>query len=127
MRMILKGCVAGLVVLMTAGCASNPVAGNWQYADGNTVIGLNLKGKEACELSLLRFVSSDLKRKCRYELNKMHVKKDAQSPIEHYLVYLHDEQGRCDAFADFEFTHDTHANLVTFLVGEAPFYMQKLP
>ncbi|WP_394203716.1 hypothetical protein [Marinagarivorans algicola] len=131
MWMIFKGSVtsffAGWMVSMMVGCASSPIAGKWQYSEGNTVIGLDIQGKETCELSLLRFVSSDLKRKCRYERNALHVKQDAQSPIEHYLIYLHDEQGRCDAFADFEFTHDTHANLITFLVGEAPFYMQKQP
>lgn len=112
------------VVVITAGCTSNPVVGDWRYSDGNTVIDLSVQDKEACELSLSRFVNKDLKRACRYELNKMKVKA-ADSPVQSYLVYLHDDAGRCDAFADFEFTHDVNSGLLTFLVGDTPFYMQQ--
>lgn len=106
------------------GCASSPVSGNWKYSDGNTKIGLDLLDGEACELSLSRFVSQDLKRQCRYELNKMKVK-NAEAAQKSYLIYLHDDAGRCDAFADFEFIHDSNSGLLTFLVGDTPFYMQK--
>ncbi|HEY7772408.1 MAG TPA: hypothetical protein VIC26_04450 [Marinagarivorans sp.] len=125
-KQILALCSA--LVLLT-GCASNPLEGQWQYSDGNTTIGLDLQDGERCELSLSRFVRDDLQRVCRYELNKYGVESgviDAKEDRERYLIFLHDDAGNCDAFADFEFAYDKEAGLVHFLVGDTPFAMQKL-
>lgn len=114
---------------LLAGCASNPLEGQWQYSDGNTTIGLDLQSDDRCELSLSRFVRDDLKRVCRYELNKYGVESgviNAETDRERYLIFLHDDAGNCDVFADFEFAYDKDAGLVHFLVGDTPFAMQKV-
>lgn len=114
----------GVLSLLTA-CSSNPIQGRWQFSDGSTVIGLTLAGDDECELSLSRFIRDDLKKSCRYEPNK-EVTKSIDSEGQHgYLLFLKDEAGRCDVFPDFEFFHDEVAGLVTFLVGDTPFIMQK--
>ena len=115
----------GVALSSLAGCATNSLQGQWQYSDGNTMIGLNLQSEELCELSLSRFVRDDLKKTCRYETNKHDKVTDPKAP-QGYLVFLHDDAGNCDVFADFEFNYDRDAELLTFLVGDTPFVMERL-
>lgn len=116
--------VTACTMIMT-GCASNPLVGNWRYNDtSGTSIGLALEKKDECTLSLSRFLGKSSEKGCRYSLNERESLKDPEAPKK-YLVYLKDENGQCDVFADFEFEHDKNAGILTFLVGETPFVMQK--
>ena len=115
----------GVVLTSLGGCASNGMQGQWQYSDGNTTIGLGLHPKELCEISLSRFVRDDLKKTCRFELNKHTKETDPKAP-KNYLIFLHDDAGNCDVFADFEFNYENGADVLTFMVGDAPFVMEKL-
>ena len=123
-KMTLGAMILGFVAL-TAGCVSNPLKGGWRYSDGNAVIGLEVKKGDECEIRLSRFLGKDLKKSCRYEPNKQAVSPSATSP-KSYLLYLRNDEGQCDVFADFEFIHDSQAGIVTFLVGDTPFKMQKI-
>ncbi|MDZ7923451.1 MAG: hypothetical protein U5M23_05190 [Marinagarivorans sp.] len=118
-------------ILMTglAGCASNNLVGRWAYESDNVSIGLNIKDSEACELSLTRFLAKDAKKDCRFSERKPSLKPattDAENKNKkQYLLYLADDSGHCDILPDFEFDVDTKAGLLTLLVGEQPFVMQK--
>lgn len=120
----LPACSILLAALMS-GCASNPLVGEWRYNDPNgTSIGLALANEQECTLSLSRFLGKASEKGCRYSLNELEQSSEPEAPKK-YLVYLKDANGQCDVFADFEFEHDKNAGLVTFLVGETPFVMQK--
>ena len=118
-------------ILMTglAGCASNNLVGRWTYEGDNVSIGLNIKDGETCELSLARFLAKDAQKDCRYSERKPPLNAatgDAKNENQkQYLLYLADESGHCDILPDFEFGVDTNAGLLTLLVGEQPFVMQK--
>lgn len=118
---------AGVAVfaITMSGCATNPLVGNWRYNDTTgTSIGLALDKEEECTLSLSRFLGKSSEKGCRYSLNERETVADPEAPKK-YLVYLKDDNGKCDVFADFEFEHDANAGILTFLVGETPFVMQK--
>ncbi len=115
----------GVVLTSLGGCATSGIPGKWQYTDGNTTIGLNLQAKELCEISLSRFVRDDLNKTCRFEKNKHTKEADPKAP-KRYLIFLHDDAGNCDVFADFEFSYAPGDDVLTFLVGDTPFVMEKL-
>lgn len=116
--------IATLGLAMT-GCASNPMVGQWRFNDASgTSIGLAIGKEDECTLSLSRFLGKSSEKGCRYSLNERAASSDAEAPKK-YLVYLKDDNGQCDVFADFEFEHDKNAGILTFLVGETPFVMQK--
>ena len=102
-----RWCVA-LVSVFAGGCASNPMLGEWQYQHQATSIGLELKADEECNLSLDRFVKKNLKKSCRYEPN---AHASANNQGKSYLVFLRDEEGHCDVFADFEFLYEEDPRL----------------
>lgn len=115
----------GVILTMLAGCASNPLLGQWRYNDeSGTSIGLALNKESECTLSLSRFLGKNSEKGCRYSINEARPITDPQAPKK-YLLYLKDDAGKCDVFADFEFEHDVGAGILTFLVGETPFVMQK--
>lgn len=124
-RNVIKAISLAVLAMVTTGCASNPLVGKWRYNDtSGTSIGLELAKENECTLSLSRFLGKDSEKGCRYSLNEREARDDAEAPKK-YLVYLKDDSGKCDVFADFEFEHDKDAGILTFLVGDTPFVMQK--
>lgn len=113
------------VTLLLIGCTSQPLLGRWQYQKEATIISLDLQRGEECSLSLSRLTGKGVEKGCRYELEKYPAHDDAGDRIKSYLVFLKDDAGNCDVFADFSFWYEQEANVVTFLVGETPFVMQK--
>ena len=109
-----------------AGCASNPLVGQWRYNNASgTTVGLDLDEDEQCSLSMARFLGRDLEKGCRYSLNEQVTPDPKADEKASYLIYLKDDNGKCDVFADFEFDYDPNQGVVTFFVGDTPFVMQK--
>jgi hypothetical protein len=118
--LITMGCTIGVCGL--SACASTGMKGQWRYEDANAIIGLNIKNKDSCELSMSRFMAEPLKKDCRFSTNKQAVAPEGKAA---YLIFLKDANGQCDVFADFEFVHDNAAQSLTLLVGDTPFEMKK--
>ena len=117
---------SALLLASLTGCATNSLVGNWVYSGDNASIGLTIKDKETCELSLSRFLAKDAKKDCRYSESKKTLgATNNTADTKQYLIYLFDANGSCDILPDFEFGVDANAGLLTLYVGDEPFVMQK--
>ncbi len=118
----MRALVVVFCCLYFAACSHHPLTGEWKHQNKGIVIGLDLKRSDECNLKLSRFLGNTLEKGCRYERND---KAPNNSNGEHYLIFLRDETGHCDVFADFEFVYEEQADVISFLVGDTPFLMKK--
>lgn len=92
-----------------------PLLGAWLNDTGGDRVGLDLRPKGECSLSIERALRNRSDRDCTYE------------PFEdRYLIFLMDDHGQCDGNADFEFIFHPELPLITLLVGSAQIYMNRL-